>query len=281
MSETRVRPSIYDYRSIQDFLTDSFLFARQEQTELTATQWSKNFGFKNPEPFNQVLKRTQLLKLSVAKLIAPKLSLNTEEQLFFLALTQFQYLRTNEEKELQLAFLDTFARAHRKIAAVVVSDAPFLFGSWLDSAILEFNRNNELKGDALEMSRQFRGNVEAERIEGRIEKLQKTGLLESKKAVTTINENPNPSLHQYYKEVSQLAADSTDVDISEREFQCFSMAIPFENLKEIKKMIVRFRDELSQFGGKKTANTLYHFNLQCFPLLKTERERENLMQKDA
>ncbi len=277
MSTKTVR-SIYTYLNLSQFLSDRFDAEKQKDSLLTVKAWAARVGFDSPDAFINILKGKSSLKMKLAVVFEKGLNLDASEFNYFKALILYSNLKLDEEKKVLEVLLTQYRPKSSEEAVVRVNDGT-IFSSWLDGAILEMGKLQNVQTSEIEIESRLRKKVTKELLNERIVKLCEAGLLKRSQdgslktihdSVSTTTDYPIPSVQKYYSEVSQLAMEAATLPAKEREFQCFSMAMNKEDLTFIKTMIRDFRTRVENSVSGNDLQDVYQINLQCFPVTHEE-----------
>jgi uncharacterized protein (TIGR02147 family) len=85
--------------------------------------------------------------------------------------------------------------------------------------------------------------------------------------ITTQNDVTTVGVHQYYKQVFNLAIDAIQVPVEKREFQTFSLPINKSTLPLAKTMIRDFRKQFAKaIEQQENGDQVFQMNIQFFPI---------------
>lgn len=90
--------------------------------------------------------------------------------------------------------------------------------------------------------------------------------------LTTSWDRPSESIRQLHASMIQKSLQAQkEVPVDFREFSSITMAVDSKTLKKAKKMIDHFQDKLAEMmESKESADAVYTFNVQLFPLTKVK-----------
>jgi transcriptional regulator with XRE-family HTH domain len=87
--------------------------------------------------------------------------------------------------------------------------------------------------------------------------------------ISTTNEVPSAVIRRFHKQLLQLATLSIDRDpISRRQVSSMTMAVDPAKLEEAKRMVLEFRDRLTEFLECGTLKEVYTLTIQLFPMTR-------------
>lgn len=82
---------------------------------------------------------------------------------------------------------------------------------------------------------------------------------------------PSSAIRNFHKQTLHLAEESLEKDgIRSREFTGVTMPLDLARLPQAKRMIARFRDEMSEFVSQGKPSVVYHLAVQLFPMRKAK-----------
>ena len=162
-----------------------------------------------------------------------------------------------------------------KNAQVIRTADPEIFSNWVNMAILSMCRIQAFPIERSRIASAFIQNVDPTLIDQSLDLLIRSGLIHeddngrlTREEGTTLSgwtNQKNSGAREYYRQVSDLAKDAIDLDMMEREFQCFSLALDKTKVPQVKELIRNFRTTLLALTDER-ANEVYQVNLQLFPL---------------
>lgn len=268
--------SVFEFNDPREFLTSLFRERKEQSSELKVKDWAQELGLEQPKLLVRLLKGEKPLRPSHLSWLAPALGLDPRSALYFRLLVLRSSAKIPEAIETLNEALDSVRRVHGVQQRAVHANQE-VFGDWLCMAILSLIQIEPTLGSVDAIRSKLRFDVAAERVIHAVERLERAGLLRLvpgegfellQQAVSTPQDMPIQAVHQYYRQVNELAQESTQTPVLEREFQCFSVALPREDFGRIKELVRGWRQELAQLEQSKApkSDTVYQANLQIFPL---------------
>ncbi|WP_413612286.1 TIGR02147 family protein [Bdellovibrio sp. HCB-110] len=150
-----------------------------------------------------------------------------------------------------------------------------ILSDWYHAAILELTEITEFKNDSAWIAKKL--GISTQQAEDAIERLLQVGLIQEVNGtlkaqpdiVLTNSETTFEAIKQFHRQTLQKAALSFEKDApAEREFNSMILAIPKEELPELKKQIQIFMQKFWQGLADKPKDDLYCMNIQFFPVAR-------------
>ncbi len=214
----------------------------------------------SPASLSQIISGKRNLTLKTAKKICERLSVSPDEAhqaIFSSAISH--HGENREELRLEQLRIDHFR---------VIAD-------WYHLAILSLTEIRGSQPTAKWVSKRL--GISVQIAEDAMSRLQRVGLLEIKgrkwrqatPQFSIASKTPEPAIRKFHHQILDRAKDSLDRDpVEEREFGVMVMAIDPARIDEARKLMLRFRKELSQFLEKGEKSRAYALAVQLFPLDK-------------
>ncbi len=257
--------NVYSYESVTDFIIDSYRLLK-ESADFSVRSWATEMGFQSPVILSDVLKRKRPLKLKYLENFSKGLHLN-EKEVIFLKTIYFYEKSSGEQKEYFVSLMDSLKPVDSSIAM-----NGGLFSHWLNVIIYKLG---QIKGDGMTFSdikKSLKEDVPVSLIANSLELLTENGLVNfdgshykitQENDITTPNDILIKSSHTYYKQVISKASNSVELDVNEREFQCFAVGMKKEDLTKAKEIVRKARLDIAELH-KEDANSVYQFNLNGY-----------------
>ena len=261
--------SIKDYTNYKHYLKDVLEQRLHARRRYSLRAFARDLGM-NPARLSCVLNDKKGLSAEAALSIGQKLDLSSDECDHFCSLIQYQHGRTPAVRHLaeqrikrQQAGHDFFelSRDHFNIIA-----------DWYHFAILELIQTAEFTHDPQWIARRL--GISQHEAAQAVERLQRLGYVTKTERglercrfqVKTTADVPSEAIRKHHKQVLTKAADALDsqpVDV--RDVSTIMMAVDEKRLPDAKKMIERFRRELSAFlEGGTSKDEVYSLSIQLF-----------------
>jgi uncharacterized protein (TIGR02147 family) len=263
--------SIKDYTNYKHYLKDVLEQRLHARRRYSLRAFARDLGM-NPARLSCVLNDKKGLSAEAALNIGQKLGLSPDECDHFCSLIQYQHGRTAAVRRLaeqriqrQRAGNDFFELSR---------DTFNIIADWYHFAILELIGTTGFTYDAPWIARRL--GISPHEASQAVERLQRLGYVaETERGlercsfqVRTTADVPSEAIRKHHKQVLAKAADALEsqpVDV--RDVSTIMMAVDEKRLPEAKKMIERFRRELSAFlesGASK--DEVYSLAIQLFRL---------------
>jgi uncharacterized protein (TIGR02147 family) len=245
--------------SFQKSLYEIYLQLKERNPAFSLRSFAKKIDVSSGE-LSEIFSGKRNVSLNKAKKIASKLILSPEEKMKLFA-----------------SFLDDddaiFSGPNRELV-----DQYELNSDPLHFAILSLFELDNFKSDESWIAEQL--GLSLKECSVKIDRLKRLNiinmdasgnLLPTGKSFTTTDNIKNLSVRKAHFENLKLAEHALETrEVEERDFTAITMPIDPDKLNDAKKMIRKFRDELSLFleSGKKTE--VFKMNIQFFPLTRNE-----------
>lgn len=153
---------------------------------------------------------------------------------------------------------------------------------WKHFAILSLINTADFQSDSLWISQRL--GVDVESVDACVERLFRMGILttdqetqrlkRTSKRIESPDDILNLSIQKAHLENFNLAEEALlNIDVKDRDYSLYTMAIEKEKIPEIKKMIREFQDELSRRFSSGSLNEVYRISMQLFPLTQLEKNK--------
>lgn len=251
----------------------SYLDTRQaEDSSFSVRKWSKEMGFKTHSMVSFLLQGKRKIGLQHIDKFAETMSLTDSEKKYLKGITLLSKTDNEDERLYHLIELakyspERYLKSKRINKFKIIAD-------WYHMAIMALT---DVEGESLTevKIRLYLGNkVSSTQLAEAVERLIDLGLLKRNNefllsdydASFTTNDIPDEGIKEYHRQTCDLAKQAVDeVDLLNREFQSFSMAMFKENISVAKEIIRKFKEEFClSLGGQ--GDNIYQMNIQFFQL---------------
>lgn len=281
------RVCIFDFSDVVSYLQEWVSEKRKEEPSLSLELLADRAGLSSPLLLARVLKRKKPLRLKHLEWLLPMLELKTDQEVELLRLMVLRDSSKNEDERIFFqAWIEKKVQQVNVLRKQTLLSTGDVFFDWIPMGILSLIQSGAVVTSVSEIQDRFRFPTSRERIqksvkallESRLIRLNSDGCFELLcEGVSTQSDIPISSIHEYYKQVSELAKSSVLMPTSDRELQCFSIPLPASKFHEFKDMLRGWRAELcgmsgdgrSESGKSGEVMTVYQANLQLFPLTKS------------
>ncbi|AFY01551.1 DUF4423 domain-containing protein [Bdellovibrio bacteriovorus] len=210
----------------------------------------------NPGTVSSIIKGKRLVPLQEAAKVMQKLSLAPKDQEMFL---------------LSLGVNKPPAESSYKLDP---SRYAVLFDEWEYFVILAVFRLADFKSTATWIA--AKTGINEPRVNECLENLEDLQVISRKGPVWERNHKnlysphdiPSRSLQQAHLNTLELARQMLSrVPVQERDYSFLTVALDEKQFKKLKKLTLKFRDDVFELDEKSKKGDLYRVNLQCFPIL--------------
>jgi uncharacterized protein (TIGR02147 family) len=259
-----------DNVTYKTILEDELSFRIKENSSYSLRAFARDIGI-SPSQLSDVLKSKTGLSSKKAVCIASNLSFSSKESEMFKALVEVEHGRSSKIIE-----------DAKKIIEAMKYDSDFkglsfdgfkLISDWEYFAILSTMELDDYDGSV-----QFIANclsIDLPIVEDCIKRLLKLDLIDLQggkfvatgEMFRTSNDIESSALKRFHKQHLKKSLNAIDnVPTELRDITTMTMAIDINKISEAKKVITKFRRELSQFLESDTKNDVYNLNIQLIPL---------------
>lgn len=275
--------NIYQYKDPLAFLISCFEAEKSKTQNLSIRKWAMALNVDDQDLLLIFKKKKKFSSALVSKL-SLSLNLNSDEEAYFEAIVKLADAPTLKEKQVMELVLAELTKNRQP--TVFVEDVS-VFSHWVHMAIISMSKLEGFRCNKESISNFLCDEVSPEIVDEAVERLlrlelvhyDESGSLKKNYAnTTTTNDAYRKSPHQYFEQVSELAKRGVETPAEEREYQCFSLAIKRENIPLYKNLIRDFRAKVCALAESDSADEVYQFNMQFFPLTTVQA---NLLNKKA
>lgn len=239
-------------------LQEQFLAKKARNKRYSLRSYAQ-FLEMNPGTLSAIIKGKRLVPLQEAAKVMNKLSLPPKGQEMFL---------------LSLGVNKPPAESSYKLDP---SRYAVLFDEWEYFVILAVFRLEDFKSTASWISTKT-GITEA-RVKECLENLENLQVISRKgstwernhKNLYSPHDIPSRSLQQAHVNSLDLARQMISrVPVQDRDYSFLTVALDEKRFKKLKKLTLKFRDDVFELDEQSKKGDLYRVNLQCFPILPTK-----------
>jgi uncharacterized protein (TIGR02147 family) len=273
---------IFEFNDPREYLLKVFKNKREKNPRFSLRAWSKQIGLKNHVMLSMTLNGKRNLSSNIAGKIRNSLNLSIDEARYFDTLIHYKNAYSNDEKIFYANILD--ALRPEKGFSELDLDIFRLISDWYHMAIIEMTNLKDFKSDPKWIASRLGGDVSVSEVEKAIERLVRLKVLKAvdNKLVqtdgfrTTPSDIPNEAIKKYHMQILDKAKEALySQNISERNFQAYTMCIDTAKIPEAKKLMTEFERKLSALMESGSGNEVYQFNMQLFKLTENGGKNEN------
>lgn len=229
-----------------------------------------------------IIKGSRNLSHKTIPKFAEGLKLNAKEKRYFELLVLFNQTDDLQMKAKYFAEMMALKGALRNLRDLEKEKFDFL-SKWYVVAIYVLIDLKDFNSDPAWIAKRLGGSITPSQAKEALENLLKLDMIErdpvrgyrqKQEAVTVADDTRSVAVFSYHQSMIRLAGDALrKCKPSEREFNGATIAIPKENLPELKEKIRAFRKEINQLAsGFEDPDQVYQLNIQLFPLTILEEK---------
>lgn len=252
----------YDYRQI--------LLQERHSRKLSQKSFAALTGLSTPY-LCQIFSKDRSLSEHRAAGVAQRLGMNPLNTRYFLTLVRYENAKTNALRETikkELSEWNTEASHSVTLKADIFSAV----SRWHHGAIIELTRFKDFRDDPQWIASRL--NISIVEAELALERLIRIGLLKRTAGeLAPTNEGvffgdiPSQAVRNHHRQVLERAIQAIEgQDFNERELRGKTMAIAKEQLPELRQLIDRFLQSVTQRSQPSTCDAVYQLSLQLFRL---------------
>ena len=246
-------------------IKDELEAAKKRNSAFSMRSFSSKIGL-TPSALSEVLNSKRKLSRKLAAQVLTQMKIATSERDQILA----QFDKTIERKK-----RITLSKKKKDTGIQILTDDQFrVISDWYHFAILSLSETDHFQGTPEFLSKRL--GIKTSEAEEGIERLKRLALIEIEsksgfKATDAQLRTPDhvvsEALRNAHAQNLLLARQSLEEDsIETRDFTAITMAIDPESLPEAKKLIRKFRDDLSRLLESGEKKEVYKLCVQLFPL---------------
>lgn len=267
---------VFLFQSYQDFIA-AYIDEKIRQRGLSFRYFSKKAQVSSPNFFQQIIGRKRFLTIQSAVKIARAFDLQSNEKDYFVELVKLERAKSLAE---QTACLESLTRLAR-LGLAITTDKQTFHSSWLHSVVWELASIRNFVCTPQNMHKRLGHVATLEELQTSLNYLVAEGLLKATdKPNQYRQENVNLSskddlqslyIRHKHQKFLELAGNSLNLPIHEREFQGLTIAVGEHRLLEAKKRIREFMRSLSaELSNDNAASEVIRLQICCYPLTKKE-----------
>jgi uncharacterized protein (TIGR02147 family) len=273
--------SVYNYTDPVDFIHDYIDLKKSEDDDFSIRNWSGQMGLSSSAPLIDVLQRKKKLKGKVLESLLTELPIDQSEMMYFQVISERSYTKSSD-KQLMFDFIMGELRPEKseQLSYYRSQDAD-IYSHWIYMAILSMAQLENFELSVENICERLKPHIEETLVKKAIKQLFNLGLLfvDDRGAVmrkytghSTVTDVKFKSSYDYIEMVCELAKGALNMNVAEREIQCFSMAMPKDKLPLAKEIIRKARRQLSALSDEGQCDMVYQANMILFPLTKEEKD---------
>lgn len=277
-------PNIFEYVNYRDYLRDFYEAGKEHRSAFSFRFLARKAGFSSPNFYKLVMDGERNIGSESIEKFADALELSDDERRFFEDLVRFDQAAEVEERN--AAFERIAARRQFQRARRIDRDMFEYLSHWYHPAIRELATRSDFRADPEWISARLSPSVEPEKVRESLDLLFDMGLLERDEEGTVVRRDPSLTtghevgslaIGNFHRQMLERAAESIEsVESEHRDVSGVTMCIDAELVEELKERIHEFRETLLHLAEQvDDPEMVYQFNMQLFPLTRTETEEDD------
>jgi uncharacterized protein (TIGR02147 family) len=270
--------SIFSYTDFRKFLADYYHEKKALRKSFSYRYIAGKVGFKSAGHFTQIITGKANISIVLIERFAEFLKLKKREAEYFQALVLFNQARNHEDKKRCFDKMTSFREATVRI---VDANQYEFYDKWYYTAVHELLDFYLFNGDYKELGRQIEPSISPAEAQKAIELLVDLGFIKqdgngyfrkTSAAITTGKSASSLAVNSFVLNALKLSAEAIDrFPRDERNLSWLTMSLSQESYAAIVEELRTFRRRALDIASHDpTANRVYQFNFQIFPLSKKQ-----------
>ena len=273
--------SIFEYLDYRQYLRDYYEEKKQTTPAFSMRMLAKQIGIRSPSFFKMVIDNQRSLSDAVIEKFTTALKLKSKEAQYFESLVLFNQSKTDKQRELHLSRM---IKLRPQIKSADLSKEQYEYFRFRYFVIIrEMVALPHFQEDYEWIASSLTPSIRPHEAQHAIQSLIKIGLLKRDKdgklmqqdaSIATLPEVFSIELFNLHREWVKLAQERFPVVPPEnRDYSAMTVPVPKSKVKNIKKMIADFRDEILAYlnTGDQEFEEVYQINMQMFPVTETKK----------
>ncbi len=269
--------TIFNFDDAIDYLQHRLQQAKKSNSRVSVRSWALKLGFDHPMTLNRILKRDRRLTVRQAQKIGAKLGLQEAEQNYFELLAQ---ANQTDNTELFKKYHEMTLN-HKQIPNTMTLKEFKCFALWFVGPLLESLSLKNVDHDIESLVARFSKHVKATELRELVQILCDLGLIHqnqngsfevtpNRKNVLNIHSSVREAAIENYLagQIEQSVKAFQDLPVGKRKITSASIAISSSQVVQAKKIIDEAVQKLVQLSQKNSAESVYQFNAQFFPVIE-------------
>ncbi|MBD3321509.1 MAG: TIGR02147 family protein [Chitinivibrionales bacterium] len=273
-------PNVFSYTDYRKFLSDWYQGKKKANQGFSYRIIANKVGFKSAGLFTMILKGKTNISIPLALRFADYIKLKKRETEYFQYMVLFNQARTHDEKK---GYFEKMTTYKESAVRIIKSSQYAFYEKWYHSAIRAILDFYPFAGDYRVLSRMLNPPIQAEEARKSIELQENLGLIKkgpdgtyhpAESLISTGQDVQSMILNNSIIASLRKAKEAIDIFPKEkREHSCLTLGISQKGLDEIKQELKEFRRRVMEIAYRDSADTVYQFSLQIFPLSRSYRKR--------
>ena len=273
MSASSSPLNLFQFESAIAYLKARFQLEKDENPSFSIRKWAKESGFGSHALMIMILNGKRNLSLKHVPTIALGLKFSSTERQFFQTLIQLDQAKSEEEKQLYRVWLNDLIPGREHHVAQIEHEQVMIDG--IHAAIMVMTRIPGFDFCPETIAKCFASKYSLPQIQEALTRLIQLKYLVLKNgryvmsadSYNTQPDVPNLKIRKYHQQMARWGTEAIDQqEISERDFQSLTIAIPQTSIPLAKELLQKFYNQFQTLMMKDAANEVYQLNLHFFRL---------------
>lgn len=270
-------PEVYAYSEPHVYLRDVLAYKQKQNPLFSIRAWAKQMGFQCHTSLIFFLKGQRRIRPEHVERINRGLRLEGDQEKYLRLLIQTKNVMSEKDKEDCEAQLRMLVPSPNETMLDVEKFK--LVADWLHMAILEMTKLKDFKSESAWITARLKFAVPEHRVSDALNRLQQLKLLawvdgrlvKTNDRLTTPKDRASESIREHHRQVLTNAIDAIDTQsINERCYNACTMTIDVTKMEEAKKLILKFREDMTKLLEKNEGDETYQFSMQLFKLTESK-----------
>jgi uncharacterized protein (TIGR02147 family) len=287
-SDPNQAPSVYDFTDYREYLKCFFDFKKLTNPAYSASLFARKAGLgSNSRGYLKlVIENKRNLSAQTIRSFSEALGLNAQESLYFENLVLFNQSDRNQDKKYYFERLMASNKGGRSEQLELMKSQYAYVTNWYYVAIREMVAIKGFKEDPTWIASQLRGKIKKEEVAQAIKDLLTLGLLlrdpttlelkQSEPLVKIAGGVFDAYLQNFHLQMIERSKESLlDDEYETRQASGVTLSCAVDRLPEIKKVIAKFRDELTEKFGVDilSPDSVVQISIQMFQLTQPKKPK--------
>ncbi|RYZ91488.1 MAG: TIGR02147 family protein [Proteobacteria bacterium] len=273
-------PVIFDYNDFRIYLSDFYNERKSKNISYSHRVFARQAGLSSPSHLHMIIKGQRNLSLKTIEKFSDGIKLTVKEREYFQLLVQFNQSTDLQMKAKFFSEMIALKASTKKLHRLEKEKFDFL-SKWYVVAIYVLIDLKDFSPDPLWIVKKLAGRITVAQAKEALNVLLKLDMIVSDPelgwsqrsgAVTVADDTKSIAVFNYHQAMIRLASEALNKsNLTDREMNGATIAIPKDKLSEIKDRIREFRMEINQLASSYSCpDEVFQLNIQLFPLTELE-----------
>ncbi len=274
-------PNLFDYTDYRAFLRDWFEAAKKERDALSYRFIAGRLGI-DPGFLVRIFQGAKHISETHLPALCKVIRLTKRESVYFERLVLF--CKAKGEREIQERFVALMELRESKIREISSKQYRY-YQNWYVPAIRVLVAAVEFKGDFEKLARTLNPSISTEEAREAIHILEDLQMIKRSRSgiwetldshISAGDAWVDKSVKEFQKQAFMLGLRAMDAVPKEmRELSTLTFSIPREEFSTVQDLVRDFRAKVARWTlGQESADSVYHMNIQVFPMAMPTMENE-------